>query len=309
MRFTLRQLAYFVAAGETGGITLASERVKISPPSISAAIAQLEAEFGIQLFVRHHAQGLSLTPSGTRFFAAAKTLLRQAEELYDIADCIATAITGPLHVGIFRTYAPLIVPDICKSFLEKHPRIDFHVTDGSEADVIDKLSRAEISLAITYSLNLTEAMSFEPLAKLPTYVLLAGDHPLARNGSISLSALREEPFILLDLPLSRDYFLSMFERKNLTPLIATRSENPEMVRSYVASGFGYSLFTSRPVNKAALNGKPLMYVPLAEDFPALSLGIATLKALSKTRATLAFEEHCRALITTENLPGMAPLDG
>jgi DNA-binding transcriptional LysR family regulator len=60
-RFAQRQLAYFVAAGEAGGITLASERVHISQPSISAAITQLEHEFGVQLFIRHHAQGLSLT--------------------------------------------------------------------------------------------------------------------------------------------------------------------------------------------------------------------------------------------------------
>jgi hypothetical protein len=50
------------AAGETGSITLASERVYISQPSISTAISHLERELGVQLFIRHHAQGLSLTP-------------------------------------------------------------------------------------------------------------------------------------------------------------------------------------------------------------------------------------------------------
>lgn len=58
MRFTLKQLEYFVAAGEQGSITFASEKVSISQPSISAAISHLEAEFGVQLFIRHHAQGL-----------------------------------------------------------------------------------------------------------------------------------------------------------------------------------------------------------------------------------------------------------
>ncbi|MBE7246969.1 MAG: LysR family transcriptional regulator, partial [Actinomycetospora chiangmaiensis] len=61
MRFTLRQLEYFIAAGQTGSITLASERIHISKPSISTAIAHLERELSVQLFVRHHAQGLTLT--------------------------------------------------------------------------------------------------------------------------------------------------------------------------------------------------------------------------------------------------------
>ena len=64
LRFTLRQLEYFVAVGECGSIALASEKVNVSSPSISAAINQLEKEFGLPLFVRQHAQGLSLTLAG-----------------------------------------------------------------------------------------------------------------------------------------------------------------------------------------------------------------------------------------------------
>lgn len=64
MRFTFRQLEYFVATGESGSIRLASERIHVSQPSISTAISQLEREFGLTLFVRQHAQGLSLTPAG-----------------------------------------------------------------------------------------------------------------------------------------------------------------------------------------------------------------------------------------------------
>ena len=64
LRFTLRQLEYFVAVGEAGSIALASEKVNVSSPSISAAISQLEEEFGIPLFVRKHAHGLSLSQAG-----------------------------------------------------------------------------------------------------------------------------------------------------------------------------------------------------------------------------------------------------
>ena len=69
MRYTLRQIEYFIATAETGSITLASERVNISQPSISTAIAHLEEELGTQLFVRRHAQGLSLTSAGRLLLA------------------------------------------------------------------------------------------------------------------------------------------------------------------------------------------------------------------------------------------------
>jgi DNA-binding transcriptional LysR family regulator len=306
MRFTLKQLSYFVAAGETGSVTLASERANISQPSISSAISQLEAEFGLQLFVRHHSQGLFLTEAGERFLRASKSLLRQAEELRELADEVANTVTGPLQIGSFRTLAPLLVPGLCRSFLDLYPKVNLSVSEGDEASLLGRLQRAEISLALTYALHLTADLEFEPLAQLPTYLLLPANHPFARRKSVPLQDIVHEPFILLDMPLSRDYFLSLFERANLTPTIAARSDYPETVRSYVASGFGYSLLTARPANRSALNGLPLAYVRLEGEYEPMVLGIATLKGLRKSRAIEAFEAHCRATISTDLFPGTAP---
>lgn len=82
MRFTLRQLEYFIAASEVGSITLASERIHISQPSISTAISHLEKELSVQLFIRHHAHGLSPTPVGRELLREAKALVAQAQNLY-----------------------------------------------------------------------------------------------------------------------------------------------------------------------------------------------------------------------------------
>ena len=129
-RFTLKQLGYFVAAGEAGSITLAAERVHISQPSISAAIAALEAEFGVQLFVRHHAQGLSLTAAGERLLIAARELMRAADDLGDLARDFAGGIAGPLRVGAFRTLSSLILPELVAGFAAANPRVDLTLVDG-----------------------------------------------------------------------------------------------------------------------------------------------------------------------------------
>ena len=64
MRFTLRQLQYFVAAAEAGSVTDAALNIPVSQSSVSAAISQLEAALGVQLLIRHHAQGISPTAEG-----------------------------------------------------------------------------------------------------------------------------------------------------------------------------------------------------------------------------------------------------
>ena len=93
IRFSLRQLEYLVVVGECGTIARAAERVNVSSPSISTAISQLEAEFGLPLFVRKHAHGLSLTPGGRQFVEQARVVLAEAARLNDLA----IAITGTVR--------------------------------------------------------------------------------------------------------------------------------------------------------------------------------------------------------------------
>ena len=76
--YNLRQLRYFVTTAECGSVAEASRKLYIAQPSVSTAIKQLEDSFGVQLFIRHHAQGVSLTPSGARFYRKALELLRVA---------------------------------------------------------------------------------------------------------------------------------------------------------------------------------------------------------------------------------------
>ncbi|WP_323779251.1 LysR family transcriptional regulator [Leisingera sp.] len=306
MRFTLRQLSYFVAAGETGSVTRAAEQVNISQPSISAAISHLETEFGVQLFVRHHAQGLSLTPAGQQLLKAAKGSLRSMYELYDVASAAIGTVAGPISVGSFRTFAPLIMPEIWQGFSAEHPDVKMTVTEGSEADLLEGLRMARIDVALTYALHMTPDMDFQPLAELPTYAVLSAAHPLADREQVLLSELENTPFILLDMPLTRQYFLNILDQSGVSPRIAAETASPETLRSYVAAGLGFSLMSVRPRNMSAPNGLPLRYVAIKDEFPLMQVGLASLKEMRRTSVIDAFEAYCREQITTGALPGMAP---
>ncbi len=123
MRFTLRQLTYFIAAAETGSVTRAAEQVNISQPSISAAILHLEVEFGAQLFVRHHAQGLSLTPAGQRLLVAAKEALRTTQGLYDVVNSAMGVVAGPINLGNPAEFTVLELADMIVSMTGSKSRI------------------------------------------------------------------------------------------------------------------------------------------------------------------------------------------
>ena len=105
LQFTLRQLEYLVAVADCGSIALAAERVNVSSPSISTAISQLVTGSGLQLFIRRHAQGVSLTESGRQFTSLARDVLASAGQLRDRAADIAGKVAGRLGIGCLSTFA------------------------------------------------------------------------------------------------------------------------------------------------------------------------------------------------------------
>jgi len=305
MRFTLRQLAYFVAAAETSSITLASKRANISQPAISTAISHIERELDVQLFLRHHAQGLSLTPAGRALLRDAKQLLKQAEGLYSSAAAVSHQLRGELSVGWFSTLAPIVMPELVGSFLKAFPEARIRSVESDQEGLLAGLRRAETEVALTYDLQLSDEVTFAPLATLPPYALFGASHPLAHERAVKLSQLAPLPMVLLDLPMSREYFRAFFIRERLEPNIAWSSSQLDVVRALVANGLGYTLANVRPRADVALDGRRLYRVPLSGDQAPMRIGIATLKELRRTRLVEAFERHCATLISESYIPGMA----
>lgn len=305
IKFTLRQLTYFVAAAETGSITLASKRSNISQPAISTAIAHIERELDAQLFLRRHAQGLSLTPAGRAVLRDTKRLLKQTEALYSAVDEAGRLPRGELAVGWFSTLAPIVMPELASAFLKAFPEARLRSIESDQEGLLAGLRRAQIDVAVTYDLQVSEDIAFVPLAILPPCALFGASHPLARERVVRLSQLAPLPMVLLDMPMSREYFRSLFARERLEPTVAWSSPQFDVVRSLVANGLGYTLANVRPRADIALDGRRIYRVPLSGDLPPVRIGIATLKELEKTRLVDVFERHCAELIGETSIPGMA----
>jgi DNA-binding transcriptional LysR family regulator len=305
VRFTLRQLEYFVATCEAGSVTEAALSIPVSQSSVSAAVAQLEAAVGVQLLIRHHAQGVSPTPAGRRFLEHALELLSEAEQLERLAADLTQDVSGRLDLGCLVTIAPLVTPRLCHEFSARYPAVEIAVVEAGQDALLEGMRTGTLSLAVTYDLELGADISFEGLATLAPYAVVAADHPLARRREVSLAELAGESLVLLDLPHSREYFRSLFAAEGVEPTVGHRSEHPEVIRTMVANGYGYTLINARPVIDQALDGRRVRTIRLAGEPRAMVLGVARLAAGRPTRVVTAFREHCRAMITATSVPGLS----
>lgn len=292
LRFTLRQVEHAVAIWDHGSVAAASAHLGVAQPTLSASLAKLEDQLGLQLFIRHHAQGVSPSPAGLRFLGEARNLLTHAQELQRETAAAGTAIAGQLSLASFATLAPAYVPQLIKGFTSRHPNVTVRLAEGTQDELFQGLRSGQHDLALLYDVDMPEDLAVTRLASLAPYVLLPVRHRLTRLRTVPLVALRDEPLVLLDVAPSRTYFTRILETAGLSPLPAFASPSLEVVRGLVGQGLGYSILVTRPHGDHAYAGEELAVRPIAGEVERGVIALAALKQMRKTRLVSAFEAHC-----------------
>lgn len=292
--YTLRQLKYFLATAEAGSVAQASRNLYIAQPSVSSSIKALEESFGVQLFIRHHAQGVTLTPAGVRFHRKAQALLRMAHEFEQNALADNDVVTGQVDIGCFETVAPLLLPRLIAGFRSLYPGVSIHIRDGEQQELVQGLTAGTFDVAFLYDHELDSTIDVQPLmpAQRP-YVLLPQTHPLAERQQISLHEVYREPMVLLDVQPSRTYFVSLFHELGLAPMIEFGSPSIEMVRCMVGEGFGYSVLVTRPFSPWTYGGRQVATVEISDAVSPSGLVSARLKRNQLTKPAQLFVDFCR----------------
>jgi DNA-binding transcriptional LysR family regulator len=303
-KFTLRQLEYFIAAADAESMTEAALSLPLSQSALSSAIAQLERSLGVQLFMRHHARGLTLTAAGAAILGGARRLLAQADDLESTASDLGTGLSGRLVVGCFSTIAPLVLPRVFEEFAHIYPEVRVEHFEA-DFDVLERrLLEGTCEVAIVYDHGLSSQIAREVLFDFRPYALLAADHPLIGRTSISLRelALTDDPMILLDVPYGRDYYRLLFASVGVEPNIRYGTSTPAMVHSLVGRGLGFSVLNSPLPAELSVDGRRLVTVPLNDDVPPLTLVLAYPLGARLTRRAEAFLDRCRAAVRDQ--PGI-----
>lgn len=294
LNFTLKQLRYVEAAGRLGSIARAAREQCISQSSITAAIDSLETELGYSLFVRTPAKGIQTTPSGLESLLLVRNFIDQARHFEGEIKSIGGDTTGSLRIGCYATAAPAFLPPVLKSFTGKYPGISIKLLEGNMRTIRDFLVDGVADLIFTYNTAPSPQQDFLPLFAAPPFALIAADDVLAEQGSVSLEQLSDRPMVMLDLPLTQEYFVNLFRAVGLQPQIAHSTRSSEIARALVVGGFGYSILNIRPTDYE--KGKSgYVALPISDDLKPQHFGLATLSAVYCPRIVEAFVEHCRTL--------------
>lgn len=286
--FTLVQLEYFAAAAERGSMTAAARELLVSQSAISTAIASLEKDLGVQLLLRHHARGLTLTAAGSDFLRELRSFLAHASELEEAARSAGSNLVGELIVGWFSTLAPFLLPGLVAAFEQQHREVHVRVQEGEHAWLKQAVREGRCELAVMYGYDLDD-LEHVAIAAAKPYAIVAATHPLAKRKRVSLRELVNEPMILLDLPHTSDYFVSMVSRTTgIEPAIRFRSPGFETVRSLVAHGHGFALLNQHPAFDTTYDGERVVTLEVRDDVEPLEVVVAWARGTRLTRRATTF---------------------
>jgi len=303
MSYTLRQLRYFAAVADCGSISNAARHLNVSQPSISNAILQLEKRYSVVLFLRRNSNGVALTPSGQILLREARLVLHHATDFETLATSILTEVTGVLKIACFVNIAPAYMASIASRFVQFYPGVSIDLKIGNQQEVFDAIDSGEYEIGLTFDLELPSHYRIDFLSEFPPMAVLSESDPLASRETLALSELIKGNFIYLDLPHSRNYFLSLFERQNLNPHRSQAIGSFETVRAFVGNGLGYSILNLKPRNQTNYDGTHVRYVALQGEHRPLRMCCISLKQEVYRRAAIAFIEFVDSFFKNGDTPG------
>jgi DNA-binding transcriptional LysR family regulator len=268
MAIELSHLRYFRATAAAGQLTSAAEQLRITQPTLTAAIRSLERQLGVVLFTRHP-RGVRLTPEGERFLKASSEALAGLDDA--IAAVRATGRAAPtLRVGIHGPAWPEIT-DLMGRFRQLHPDVTVLERELTLVTQDYALVHGQVDVAVNVGVPDDVRRRVKHLRTEPRLLALPVDHRLTRFDRLTLPDVVGEPFVRLH-PATPRWFGDLFglhhERGDQRVDTADEASTAQEVISLVAHTGG--LFTA----------------PQTFSFGALSPGVAFLPVDGLTPVTL-----------------------
>ena len=194
---TMKQLQYLVSLADTQHFGRAAQRCHITQSTLSAGIRDLETVLGTPVAERTNRRVL-ITPVGVRIAERAKAVLREAEEVMEVARASRSPMTGELRLGVIPTIGPFVLPRVFPMLRTRFPELTIYLREEQTAPLLARLQGGELDVALIALPYDTEDLRIDVLFEDELLFACHRNHALAGVGEVSLEALAGEPLMLLE---------------------------------------------------------------------------------------------------------------
>ncbi|MFC5461487.1 LysR substrate-binding domain-containing protein [Massilia niabensis] len=278
MSIDLRQLRFFLTVAEELHFGRAAERLHMTQPPLSQAIAAFEAALGAPLFLRNRRQ-VALTPAGAALLPEARRLLDAAGGLPELVRRAAAGEAGRLALSFVTPAGYSMLPPLLRDYSAAYPNVQLVLQEATTDVQVDDLLHGRIDAGLVIpplpentQMRTQERLDYLKLQEEPL-VLCVPAGVLKESGPIELAALPLLPLIIFprqSAPALHDAILSCFHDAGIVPVIGQEAIQMQTIVSLVSAGMGLALV---PQSVSNLMRPGVEYRALAGPAPLVELGV------------------------------------
>jgi len=261
-KMDFNRLQYFVVVAEELNLHRAATRLGITQPAITAQIATLEEEIGLDLLIRDRQRIVGLTAAGQSFLREAKRSLAELERVRQSAQAIAEGKQGVFRLGLCEEISSPHLLRLFRTCREALPDHLFQFTEFAADEMLDAVLREEIDIAFSYLPLLDAGVSGFSVWQEPWLAVIPDDHPLANAPRVTCHDLQDTDLLLTsggqESPIN-ELIRGNFRAMGLKPRIAMEVARRSTLLTLAAAGLGVTFL---PGSFVELDFAHLRLVPL-----------------------------------------------
>jgi len=244
----LQQLKYLLAIVDNGlNITAAAERMYTSQPGVSKQLKLLEEELGMQLFTRKGKSLGGITPAGHQVIERARIIMRETENIRNLASDYYQEEEGSLSIATTHTQARYVLPEIVAEFRKRFPKVGLNLHQGTSEQIADMVSANDIDFAIaTGATDLFTDLMLVPSYRWDRSIVVPKGHELTNlDRKITLHDLAKFPLVTYVFSFGGQSSLKRaFADEGLEPDVVFTARDADVIKTYVRMGLGVGIVAS-----------------------------------------------------------------
>lgn len=261
---TIKQLQYLVALREHGHFGKAADACFVTQSTLSAGLRELETLLGVTLVERTR-RIVRFTSLGEKVADKAVKVLREAEELAELARSEGQPLHGELRMGVIPTIAPFLLPAMLPRLRQQWPKLKLYLREETSQAACEALHRGQLDcvlLALPFSCGDVDS---EPLFEDRLYVAYpGGEAPLGEM--VDVATIDEGRLLLLeDGHCLKDHALSACNRPELRAHAAMMGTSLHTLVQMVDNGLGVTFIPAMAIEAGILEGTEVEARPLPSE--------------------------------------------
>lgn len=294
----LRHLRYFLAVAETGSFTLAAERLRISQPTLSHQVRQLEGLLETVLFDRA-ARKVALTAAGRMFRPYCERALREVDAGVLAVSELEGLMRGTLRIGVFHSYSKSRLGPVLSEFASRYPGVHVVARLIPRVEMERGLLQGDLDLAVAFASEDNDQIVAEPLYDEELVLVVGSKHPLASTRRMAMRGIAELPLVLLAGEFAARQFIDrFFARSGLRANVVLEMNAIEPILSTVRNSGLVTVLSAGAIGDT----KGIRVVRLTNPVPQRSAAILWARNAHRSAAAARMAEMIRAAYAT---PGAA----